>query len=571
MSGLSLTERLKIRSIAFEHGRRRALTLALSSPLIKWRYVTTGADQILIVPQELRSADPSFWAELDDDYFGLASEIAELRGASPFRITPPSVAWARELNGFSWLRHLAAADNEDATEAARDLVLDWISLNRMPRGVAFEPAVNARRIMSWITQANLLLDDVDVATYTTVIASLVDQITTLKTTWRNAPDGEPRLTALIALTLADLAVTGNEQPKSEIRHALLHELQRQILPDGGHISRNAGVLAEIVMDLLPLGQCYQARGLAAPAEISAFNKKALAFLRFMRLGDGMLARFNGISIGSPAGLATVLGYCGDDVDAVTSAPNSGYARMARGKTVVLVDVGRPPPLELAIDAQAGVLSFELTHGVTQIFVNGGKPGPAHLDWWPAARATASHNTLVVAETSSSQMLRDPQLESLIGGIPIRGPDRVMSELDDAKTGVQLDARHDGYADRFGLNHRRRLSLTADGERFEGIDRIEQAFSQRGVPAPLPYAVHFHCHPDCVVRIDKDKPLATIETVDGDVWQFEAPGATLSLEDSIYFVDSAGPRPAVQIVLRGTTLGNTDIAWSLARQTVAADA
>ena len=120
MSSLNVTERLRIRSLSIERLRRQALTLTVSSPLLRWRYAGNGTDQILIVPQELRAADPSFWSEIAHGHFGLASEIADLKGASPFRAEPPSLAWARKLHGFGWLRHLAATEDEDAAAAARD-------------------------------------------------------------------------------------------------------------------------------------------------------------------------------------------------------------------------------------------------------------------------------------------------------------------------------------------------------------------------------------------------------------------------------------------------------------------
>ena len=41
-----------------------------------------------------------------------------------------------------------------------------------------------------------------------------------------------------------------------------------------------------------------------------------------------------------------------------------------------------------------------------------------------------------------------------------------------------------------------------------------------------------------------------------------PGSTLTIEESIFYVDSAGPRPSLQIVLRGTTFGETDVHWSM---------
>ena len=568
MSSLSLTERLKIRTLSAEQTRRRAVTIVSSSPLLRWRYGSGAADQILIVPQELRAADPSFWNEVEHGHFGLASQIADLKGASPFRVVPPSLAWERELHGFSWLRHLASVETDAAAGAARQLVLDWISVNKSPRGVAFEPAVVARRLMSWIAQATMLLEGTDARTYTAIMSSIGQQVITLKTTWRNAPDGVPRMTSLIALVLADLAVSGHDRQLKEAQLALIDELRRQILDDGGHVSRNPSVLADLVLDLLPLGQCFQARGRPAPEEIAAVVKKALAFLRFMRLGDGMLARFNGVSTGSPAGLATVLGYSGSELDAATAAETSGYVRLERGDTIVLVDVGSPPPLEIATEAQAGALSFEMTAKARLVFVNGGTPGPADRDWDAVARATASHNTLCLNETSSSRLVRHDRLETIVGGLPIRGPDFVAARLSDEGGVAVLAASHDGYVKRYGLMHSRRISMSRSGDRVDGIDRLEPPHGKLRLKMDLPYAVHFHLHPDCTCERVDGKNAYRIRVQDGQTWVFTAEGIDLSIEDSLYFVDSAGPRPSLQIVLRGVTFGESEVRWSVAAENAA---
>lgn len=560
MTGLSLTERLKIRTLSAEQVRRRALTRALSSPFLRWRYGSAAAEQILIVPQELRAADPSFWFELENGHFGLASEIADLKGASPFRITPPSAAWARELHGFGWLRHMAAAENDDATNMARQLVMEWIKTTRTARGVAFEPTVTGRRLISWIAQANMLLEGADAKTYTTIMSSVGEQVIALNASWRNAPQGVPRMVSLIALVLSDLAVSGHDRQLRDAEAALITELKRQILEDGGHVSRNPSVLADLVLDLLPLGQCFQARGRPAPEEIADVVKRALAFLRFMRLGDGMLARFNGVSTGSPAGLATVLGYSAGDLEAVGAADASGYARLERGEAIVIADIGSPPALEIATEAQAGALSFEMTSQARLIFVNGGFPGPADSDWNAVARATASHTTLCLAETSSSRLVRHAKLEGIVGGLPIRGPDMVAARLSDEGGVAVLAGSHDGYLQRFGLMHFRRLALSQTGYDIEGIDRLEPPQGKLRLKSDLPFAIHFHVHPDCRVERTADRSQCRIRVQDGQLWTFKVDGADLSIEDGLYFVDSAGPRPNLQIVLRATTFGESEVRW-----------
>lgn len=564
MAGLNVSERLKIRSLSVERLRRRALTLTLSSPFFRWRY-TSAADQVLIVPQELRAADPSFWTEVAHGHFGLAFEIADLKGASPFRIEPPSYEWARELHGFGWLRHLAAADDEEAATVARDLVLEWIAIYRTPRGLAYDPDVIARRLISWISQATMILDEVDARSYTSIMSSIGQQIVTLRSTWRNAPDGIPRMTCLIALVLSSLAVSGYDRQLKEAQNALADELRRQVLDDGGHLSRSASVLGDLVLDLLPLGQCFQSRGHQAPEEVGRSIKNAMSFLRFMRMGNGMLARFNGVSTGSPAALATVLGYSGSDIETLAAAASSGYARLERAKTVIIADVGSPPPLELATEAQAGALSFEMTSREALIFANGGFPGPADRDWDATARATASHNTLCLSEQSSSRLVRHTRLESLVGGLPIRGPDYVDAEMRDEAGTAVLNANHDGYVKRFGLLHLRQLALSPDGRTLDGIDILQPPRGKLRLKQDLPFAIHFHLHPDCTID-DSGKGRATIQTLDGQTWLFTSEDVDIAIEESLYFVDSAGPRPSLQIVLRGTTFGETEVRWHMQAQT-----
>ena len=118
MSRLTVSDRLRLATLAADKSRRAALSRLLYSPMLRWRYGAPVADQLLIVPQDLRTADPSFWHEVVLDHFGLAGTVAALEGKSPFDVKPPHQAWAYALHGFGWLRHLAAADNDEAKALA---------------------------------------------------------------------------------------------------------------------------------------------------------------------------------------------------------------------------------------------------------------------------------------------------------------------------------------------------------------------------------------------------------------------------------------------------------------------
>ena len=121
-------------------------------------------------------------------------------------------------------------------------------------------------------------------------------------------DGVPRLQARIALVYASLCMAGQIRHLRIATRRLVNEIERQILPDGGHISRNPGVIIEILLELLPLSQAFAARNVAPPPALLNAIDRMMPMLRFFRHGDGTFALFNGMGPTPPDLLATVLAY-----------------------------------------------------------------------------------------------------------------------------------------------------------------------------------------------------------------------------------------------------------------------
>lgn len=560
MASMTVGERTRIALMKADRSRRAMVSRVLYSRLLRWRFGRASADHLLIVPQDLRTADPSFWREVQQGQFGLDGTMAVLGQNSPFDVKPPNAGWARALHGFSWLSHLKAAADDGARDAARQLAVEWTVRHSRAHGASVEPAVAGRRLISWLSHSGFLLEEADDATYEAITRAMGTDLVRLSASWRDCPDGYPRLLALIALVLSGLCIAGHDNQLPDNERALTVELARQILPDGGHISRNPGVLVELMLDLLPLKQCFASRGRPAPPGLLTTMQRMLTMLRHMRLGDGMLARFNGMSVAEPAGLATVLAYDDRSIPPMTTVPNSKYVRLERGSTIVIMDVGGPPPLDQAALAHAGCLSFELSSDTTLIMANGGAPALANSDWRATARSTVSHNTLSLAEKSSSKLIRNTAIEDLIGAPPIQGPDRVTVQVEETAGAQELSAYHDGYLSRYQLVHRRSLVLSPSGQRLLGIDRLAGQKANLRLRNDLPFSIHFHLHPDTVCRRVQGGTAAEVVLKSGDIWRFSVENAALTIEESTYFADSAGPRASLQLVIRGATFGDTNIRW-----------
>ncbi len=561
MPRLTLSEQTQVARLILDRSRRATTAKINQSALVRWRYGAPVADNLLIVPQELRSADPSFASEIEFGHFGLGGTVAILDDNRPFSITPPSTNWARELHGFGWLRHLGAAGNERARDAALGLVAEWIKRYDDRQGTPWEPAVTGRRLMSWIVNAPLLLDDVEPGTFDSTTDSLGDQLIHLSATWPEATDGIPRLVALTGLLLGSVCIAGHERHLADLEVKFAAELERQILPDGGHVSRNPEVLVELLLDFLPLRQCFATRSRALPIGFDAAIERMLRMVRFMRLGDGRLARFNGMSAHSIDALSAVLAYDSASEQRLSDAAASAYVRAARGDIVIVADVGTPPPLEFATRAHAGCLSFELSIGAQAVFVNGGAPTQMAQEWQASARATASHNTLCLGGKSSSKLVRHAVFEQLLGAAPIRFPSGVSYKSTERDGGFEIDAFHDGYVHRYRLLHRRHLVLDANGTRLRGQERIGPQRGQLRLAQDLPYAFHFHLDPAISCHLGVCEAAAVVTLADGQRWRFTAAGAAISLEDSIHYAEPTGPVRSQQLVLRGSTFGETDVGWT----------
>ncbi len=546
---------------------KRDLALGFKrSPLLSWRYSKRNVEQLLLVPRDLRTADPSLSIELDMGQFGLAGATVFLNGGSPLHATPPNINWEKELHGFGWVRNLRAARTDRAQEQAQEITIDWLSDFSTQKGVAWEPEVAARRLISWLSHSNFLLYEVDEKTYLSMMSAIDDHMTFLSMTGIHAKPGTPRLLSLIALMFAGLCV--NEQEKFADQHVklLCNELDQQILSDGGHISRDNSVLASILIDLLPLKQCFVTRNLTPPQPLLDAINRMLPMIHYMRLGDGLMSRFNGAGTTLPDTLSTAMAYDDAGNKPLKEASASKYFRLEKGNVILLMDGGGPPELNLSEKSHAGCLSFEMSSGSCPVIVNCGAAPPAYHTMASNARASVSHSTVTINNRSSAQFIHDKTVKHSEHPSLLSGPPTVKTVYEHDAEKSKIVGSHDGYLDRFGLIHHRMLSLSHDGYSFIGEDWIEVAATESEEDHQMgwPFAVHFHIHPDVVTTRAADGKSITLTLPDSQEWKFSAQGQIIYLEESIFYADFAGPCQSVQAVIRGNCIQNTKVSWLLAK-------
>jgi len=545
--------------IAREYWRRTRRRLR-TGPLYRWRYSGRTPERVLIAPSDLRLADPQIAFEIYHGRFPLAGRLVETAGRSPFLLDVKDRDWQASLHGFRWLRHMRAASTELAAANARALVADWIAAHGRITGPAWEPATTARRIIAWLQHSAIVLQGSEVGFYRAFLRSLATQVRYLRSVVREMPEDEDRLRARIALAYAALSLPA---PQAALRGASRHlasELDRQVLPDGGHVSRNPMAVMELLADLLPLRQTYANQAAAPPEELIGAVERMLPALRFFRHGDGSLAHFNGMGVTIHERIGTILRHDDTDGAPLLHAPYSGYERLSMGGTVVIADTGPPPPVEISGTAHAGCLAFELSSGRQQFIVNAGVDNHGAEEVRPLARATAAHSTACIDDTSSARFTHSGRVSGMIGAPLVDGPRDVRCDRLDRPGSQGFLTAHDGYAARFGVHHERAMTLSEDGSLLTGRDRFIPAGS-----APLrgDVAVRFHLHPDIELLRDSEDRLV-LAARQADRWVFSCNGPT-HVEESIFFAALGGPRRSHQIVLSIRLSDISELRWQLQKR------
>ena len=249
-------------------------------------------ERLLLAPQDLRTPDPTAARDIYSGRFFLAGKLVDCETANPFQKAGAPIAWQQELHSFGWLRHLEADGSALTKNNAQALIGDWLKLNARPRNsIAWEPETAAKRLIYWLCHSVPVVETAHPRFYQAWMKSIGQHINFLKYRTSLFPDGMPRLSARIALAFAANCVSGQTSVLAKARKLLDDELAMQILEDGGHVSRNAGIIADILALLLPLRQSYARLGIAPSHTLVSSIDRLMAALKFHQMGDGNLARF----------------------------------------------------------------------------------------------------------------------------------------------------------------------------------------------------------------------------------------------------------------------------------------
>ncbi|MCZ6637169.1 MAG: heparinase II/III family protein [Alphaproteobacteria bacterium] len=490
--------------------------------------------------------------------------------------------WRAGLHGFGWLRDLRVAGGDGARATTRALITDWIAHSGRWRRLAWRPDILAARITAWIFSADFICQNAGDDFSSLFMKSLTRQARHLLGAGAGGLTGARRLAMLKGQIFASVALFGG-RGRVRILQRFEKALAGQVLPDGGHVERSPSQQLAVLRDLVDIRELLMEAGFEVPHGIQIAIDRMAPMLRFFRHGDGGLVLFNDSGEEEAWLIDMALTRANAPGKPLISAPHSGFERIHAGRTMIIADVGTPPPPGARDHTFAGSLAFEMSVGKERMVVNcGGGPG---LDaaWRQGLRATAAHSTLTLAETNSTEIFEAPGRGSEIG----KHPSHVTRNRVASDGAVWLTGHHDGYVRGFGLAHERRLWLADNGEDLRGEDALlppgtasaalmDREYDGRK-PAiwrwrrgrPRVFHLRFHLHPRIVASLVQDGAAVLLRLPSGAGWRFQAEGGNVSVQDSIYVGGGEVKRSSQIVVSGGVTAGGPRpgalVRWAFRRE------
>ncbi|SLN15760.1 heparinase II/III family protein [Oceanibacterium hippocampi] len=536
----------------FAHSARKTLLgLLAATPLYEYSLQGRRIAELVRTPAYPRDGD----AELADAIFQGRYRFAGSRqmapGKPPWNIPESSEEWRAALQSFDWLRHFRARGGTASERHARNLVGSWLTHCGQYEPLAWRADILGRRLVAWLCHSDFLLVAAEQPFSEQFLDSIARQLVHLGRAWRLAPTGAGRLDALLGLVYGALCLPDGDQRLEGALALLISEIDDQVPADGGHVSRSPALQQQILGDLAGLRQALQEARFEVPLALQTAIDRMAPMLRFYQHGDGGLAWFNGAA-GEPDGSTDrILVSAEANGRPPPSAPHTGFERLQAGRTLAIVDCGSASAADSGNWPHAGCLSFELSSGRDRLVVNCGAAEPRTAPLARALRSTPAHSTLSVDESSQFD----------IGDIEAHVECRTQRE--DADGNVWFEGQHDGFLAAYGLHHRRKLYLSADGADLRG----EDALLVKGPGArTTPFFLRFHLHPDVDASLVQDGRTVILRSGSGQGWRFRSAGGAVTLEESLHVPLDEKRRKAEQIVISAETVAaeETLVKWSFSR-------
>ena len=434
----------------------------------------------------------------------------------------PNIFWVKqknineekELNSFFWLNLI---DRKNDGKTLQRIISVWTLKHSKYKKYIWESSVLSKRIISWILNVDIILNNSSFDFKRIFLNSIVAQTNHLKKNIKFEKNYSKRIEILTALLLSGLVF----KEYIDNYNVAIKELEKLVKNyfdvEGFPLSRNPSDLIFFTRYLLLCKECIKDAQQYIPDFLELIIEKNLVCIKNILTPKNNIPLFNG-------GFEENLEEFNKFINALNYKSKNkinvigGIHKFGIRNNVIFFDAGEPPKKKFSKSYQSGPLSFEYYLDGEKIITNCGFGINISSKAKLLSQLTSAQSSLSINDTSVTKFERSRVVNKIFGN-SIKNTFKVFNVIFDQNTEeAKLIASHNGYEQNFGCIHKRKVVINKITKNLTGSDELIKKKDGR----PLTYNIRFHLYPgltavktmsgnSVLIQLSKNKSLLfTIE-------------------------------------------------------------
>jgi len=433
----------------------------------------------------------------------------------------------KDLNTFFWLNLI---DRKSDGLLIQKIILIWIQNNKKYKKENWENSNASKRILAWILNADIILNNADKDFKQEFLNNIIIQINHLKKNLSYETSPTKKIEIISALILSGL-VFKEYSSNFEMGIRILKNIVEDFFDnDGNTINRNIYDLMQCSKFLVLIKECCKDAQEYVPDYLDDIVDKLMECLYALKTPNNKNPLFNGtceLNVDSYLEYLDGLGYVRKNM---INKINQIY--IARGKkNLLFFDMGSPPEKKYSNNYQSGPLSFEYFVDNNKIITNCGYGCKISKKTELISRLTSAQSTLCLNDSSVVGFEKNNLITSVFGASTTTSFKVFDTTFEEDKKFFFLSAKHNAYKNKFNYLHKRSIKINKKNSNLFGEDDLISANFNEKIPNT--YSIRFHLYPgiNAVQTMGKNSILIQIEKNKSLV--FTTTGENLTLEKSIF--------------------------------------
>jgi len=432
-----------------------------------------------------------------------------------------------DLNSFFWLNLI---NRKNDSSIIRQIISIWIKNNAKYQKKTWGSVNISKRILAWILNADIILNNTDKNFKQIFFNSIIVQINHLKKKLNYENDPVKKIEIVSAIILSGL-VFKEYNSNFEIGIKVLKNTVEDFFDnDGCPVNRNIYDLVQCSKFLVLIKECCRDAQEYIPDYLDDLVDKLIDCLYSLKTPTNRNPLFNGASeFKTDEYLNYLSGLEYKSYNTVNKITKIYIAR--NKKNLLFFDVGSPTKRKYSKNYQSGPLSFEYFIDNNKIITNCGFGNKISKKAELISRLTSAQSTLCLNDTSVVKFVRSNLINKAFGAT-ITSSFKVFDfNVEDTANFMTLSAKHNAYENNFNYIHQRTIKIDKKNSNLFGQDNLISAYENKKILNM--YSIRFHLYPriNAVQTMGKNSILIQVEKNKSLI--FTTNGDNLILEKSIF--------------------------------------